>query len=115
MAVFIGTATAADKAEWSKLDVTERERIQAKGMAAWGEWMARNAGNIVDAGAPLGRTKRASPEGISDTSNSLTAYVVVQAESHEAAAQMFDQHPHFSLFPGDSVEVMEILSMPPMA
>ena len=112
MAVFIGTKTAADKARWSALDATEREEIQAKGMAAWGEWMARHAESIIDAGAPLGKTKRASAEGISDASNNLTAYVVVQAESHESAARMFDQHPHFSIFPGDSVEVMEILPMP---
>lgn len=112
MAIYIGSATAADKAAWSRLEPTERAELEAKGMAAWGEWMTRYADRIIDAGAPLGKTKRASADGISDTTNSLTAYVIVQAESHEAAAQMFHQHPHFAIFPGDSVEITEILPMP---
>ena|SRR5688572_118916 len=112
MATYIGSATAADKAAWSRLKPTERAELEAKGMVAWGEWMARYADMIIDAGAPLGRTKRASADGISDTTNNLTAYVIIQAESHDAAAQMFHQHPHFAIFPGDSVEIMEILPMP---
>jgi hypothetical protein len=38
--------------------------------------------------------------------------VVVSADTHEAAARMFLQHPHFALFPGDGVEVMECLPVP---
>jgi hypothetical protein len=112
LATYVGKATAADQAAWSELDASTRSELEARGMAAWGEWMARYADNIIDAGAPLGKTKRASGAGISDMSNQLTAYVIVEAESHEAAAQMFDQHPHFTIFPGDSVEIMEILPLP---
>jgi hypothetical protein len=36
----------------------------------------------------------------------------VRAESQEAAAQLFIQHPHFTIFPGEGVEVMEILPVP---
>ncbi len=39
----------------------------------------------------------------------MTGFIVVQAESHEEAARMFEGHPHFAHFPGDSVEVMECL------
>ena len=42
----------------------------------------------------------------------MTAYVIVEAESHEAAAEMFAGHPHFTIFPGDAVEIMECLPMP---
>ena len=42
----------------------------------------------------------------------MTAYVIVEAESHEAAAEMFADHPHFTIFPGDAVEIMECLPMP---
>lgn len=62
MATYIGTATAAAKAAWSKPEPTERAELEAKGMAAWGDWMARNAYKIADAGAPLGKTKGASVE-----------------------------------------------------
>ena len=67
---------------------------------------------IVDSGGPLGKTKKASEQGVSDVKNNLTGFVVVQAESQEAAAKLFLKHPHFSIFPGDSVEIMEVLPIP---
>jgi hypothetical protein len=76
------------------------------------QWGVANAGAIVDQGTPLGKTKRASAEGIADIKNTMTGYVIVQAESHEAAAKLFERHPHFSAFPGDSVEIMECLPLP---
>jgi hypothetical protein len=42
----------------------------------------------------------------------MGAFVVVQAESHAAAAAMFEQHPHFTIFPGDCVEIMPVLPIP---
>jgi hypothetical protein len=66
----------------------------------------------TDKGGPLGRTKRTSAQEVSDATNSITGYVVVQAESHEAAARLFKNHPHFTIFPGDSVEIMECLPIP---
>lgn len=44
----------------------------------------------------------------------MGAYTVVQADSHEAAAKLFENHPHFMIFPGDAVEVMERLPIPGM-
>jgi hypothetical protein len=112
LAIYIGTATALEKSEWSKLDKQEREKRDAAGIKAWGDWGTAHAGAIVDQGSPLGKTKRAAPQGITEIKNSMTGYVIVQAESHEAAARMFEGHPHFTSFPGDSVEIMECLPMP---
>jgi hypothetical protein len=108
----MGTAAARSSAHWDQLDEKARKDLQAKGMAAWMEWGAKNAGAIVDPGGPLGKTKRASKQGIADFKNGLTGYVIVQAESHEAAAKLFENHPHFTIFPGDSVEIMECLPLP---
>jgi hypothetical protein len=44
----------------------------------------------------------------------MTAWVAVDADSHEAAARMFEGHPHFTIFPGESIEVMECLPIPGM-
>ena len=44
----------------------------------------------------------------------LAGYTIVEAESQEAAARLFLNHPHFMIFPGDGVEVMECLPMPEM-
>jgi phosphoketolase len=84
----------------------------AKGGQAWGEWMARNAGRIVESGGPLGKTKKVSSAGIADTRNNIAAYVIVEADDHEAAARLFEGHPHFAIFPGDGVEVMPVMPIP---
>jgi hypothetical protein len=63
-------------------------------------------------GGPLGKTKKVTQRGIEDVSNEMAAYAVVCAESHEAAAKLFENHPHFVIFPGESVEIMPVLSIP---
>lgn len=112
MAVFTGSPDAM--AGWQALDATERQRREAEGMQAWKRWVEDNAQAIVDNGAPLGKTKRVTRDGIADTRNNLAAYTVVQAESQEAAARLFENHPHFAIFPGDGVEIMECLPLPEM-
>ena len=86
------------------------EATVAKGMQAWGAWMARYADRLVDTGGPLGKTKKVSSGGIADIQNNLGGYVVVEAEDHEAAARMFEGHPHLGI-PQASIEVMEVRSM----
>jgi hypothetical protein len=113
MAVYTGTAAGRER--WNQKSEAERQAAEKKGIQAWHDWMTRHAAAVVDAGGPLGKTKRASLEGVSDTSNALAGYVVVQAESHEAAARMFEGHPHFAIFPGDAVEIMECLPIPGQA
>jgi hypothetical protein len=110
LAIYIGTQDAL--AQWRNLDESQRKSREAAGMKAWMDWGTTHSAIIVDQGAPLGKTKRASRQGISDTKNAMTGYVIVEAESHEAAAKLFENHPHFTSFPGDSVEIMECLPMP---
>ena len=112
LAIYIGTAAAVEKSEWSKMDDEKRKQLDAKGLNAWMDWGTKHGSAIVDQGSPLGKTKRAAREGIADIKNNMTGYVIVQAESHEAAAKMFERHPHFMIFPGDSVEIMECLPLP---
>lgn len=112
MAVFTGTPESM--ARWQALDETERKRREAEGMKAWNQWGEKLGDAIVDDGAPLGKTKRVTADGIADIRNNLAAYTVVQAESHEAAARLFENHPHFAIFPGDGVEIMECLPIPEM-
>src|SRR5687768_17323917 len=107
LAIYIGTAAAVEKAQWDKLDEQKRNALEASGIEAWNAWGVANAEAIVDQRSPLGKTKRASAQGIADIKNSMTGYVIVRAESHEAAAKLFENHPHFTIFPGDSVEIME--------
>lgn len=105
VALYMGAPDSGTRADMKEEDI-------ARGMAAWGAWMQDNANRIVDAGGPLGKTKKASADGVSDTRNAVAGYVVIEAESHAAAARLFENHPHFSIFPGDSVEIMEVLPVP---
>lgn len=110
LAVYIGSQNGMEK--WTALTEDTRKEREKRGMSAWREWGAKNAKSITDFGAPLGKTKRVNAGGLSDTKNLLTGYTIIEAESHEAAARMFLDHPHFAIFPGDSVEIMECLPIP---
>jgi hypothetical protein len=110
MAIYIGTSDGFEK--WHKLDEKTRKEREASGMKAWGDWMKANSAAIVVEGGPLGKTKRTSADGVADIRNNMAGFIVVQAESHEAAAKLFENHPHFTIFPGDSVEIMECLPIP---
>ena len=67
---------------------------------------------IVDAGGPLGKTKRTDSNGVSDSSNPIGGYIIVQAETHDAAARLFENHPHFAILPGNAVEIMPCNDIP---
>ena len=112
VAIYLGSATGL--AQWKATDNQKRKEQEKAGMDAWMKWVKENEASIVDLGSPLGKTKRINAEGILDTKNEITGYTIVQAESHEAAAELFANHPHFMIFPGDSVEVMECLPIPRM-
>lgn len=112
LAVYTGSPEANARSGWDKLTEAERGERAAAGIQAWRAWGEKHAAAIVDQGSPLGKTKRTSKQGVADTRNNLAAYVIVQAESHEAAAKLFENHPHFSIFPGDGVEIMECLPLP---
>ena len=110
LAVFTGSPAAM--AQWETLPEQERRKREGEGIAGWKKWAADNAASIVEMGGPLSRTKLVSKTGITDIRNNLGAFTVVQADSQDAAARLFLNHPHFMLFPGEGVEVMEVLPIP---
>jgi len=112
LAVFTGSKTSPNLARWTALSDSERRAKEQEGLAAWGAWMTRHKDIIVEAGGPLGKTKRVSSTGVADVSNELAGFVIVRASSHEDAAKLFEGHPHFAIFPGDAVEVMPLLPIP---
>jgi hypothetical protein len=103
LAIFTGSPEALGN--WKALSAEELARRQAEGTKAWQDWVQRHRVAIVMMGGPLGKTKRISASGVADIRNHMTAYTLVQAESHEAAAKLFEEHPHFTIFPGDGVEL----------
>lgn len=59
----------------------------------------------------MGKTKRVTAQKVSYVRNDLNFYVIVKADSHEAAAELFEGHPHLQI-PESSIEVMDIPEMP---
>jgi hypothetical protein len=112
LAVFLGSKTSPRMKAWLALPEAERRAKEQQGMTAWKSWMEKHQAAVVGPGGPLGKTKKITEHGVEDVTNEMGAYVVVRAESHDAAAKLFEKHPHFTIFPGESVEVMPVLPIP---
>ncbi len=112
LAVFLGSKTSARRVAWDALPEGDRRAKEREGMAAWKAWVEKHQAAIVSMGGPVGKTKKVTPQGIDDATNHLAAFTVVRADSHEAAAKLFENHAHFAIFPGDSVEIMPVLPIP---
>ncbi len=112
LAVFTGGPDSPAMARWALLTDEQRSARQIEGMAQWNAWVEANAAAIVMLGGPLGAVLRVSDAGTEATHNPMSAFSVVSADSHEAAAALFENHPHFSVFPGDGVDVMPVMPVP---
>lgn len=93
-----------------ELPKAEQDAIDAAGIAEWAAWEERNAASILDRGGMVGKTTRVTREGIAKAVNPLCGYLVVEAEDADAAARMFADHPHFTVFPGDGVDIMPFVT-----
>ncbi len=100
---------ASVMADWAKTDPTTRQAEEAKMKAEWEKWMSEHAKMIISTEAG-GKTKRVSSSGVSDTKNDIMLCSFVEAESHEAAAKAFENHPHLQI-PQSSIEVMYVRPM----
>jgi hypothetical protein len=112
LAVFLGSKTSSKWAAWDAMSEAERKAKEQEGMAAWKGWVEKHQGAIQAMGGPLGKTKKVDGKGMADVANEMGAFTVVRAASHEAAAKMFENHPHFAIFPGERVEIMPVLPIP---
>jgi DNA/RNA endonuclease YhcR with UshA esterase domain len=112
LAVFLGSKTSSKWAAWNAMPEAERKAKEQEGMAGWKGWVEKHQGAIQAVGGPLGKTKKVDGKGIADIANEMGAFTVVRAASHEAAAKMFENHPHFTIFPGERVEIMPVLPIP---
>ena len=113
LAVFLSNKASPRWQAWYAMSEDERRAKDAEGIAALKAWDEDHQDAIVYDGGPLDPTKRTSRDGVADVVNELTVFVVVRASSHEAAAKMFEGHPHFTIFPCDAVDVMPLLGADP--
>jgi hypothetical protein len=92
--------------EWMKMPEDERKAQEKDMQSEWNAWMEAHKGSMVET-AGVGKPKRITAAGVEDSRNDLMMYSFVEAESLEAAANMFEGHPHFGI-PGGWIEVMPV-------
>ncbi len=89
--VAVYTMKPADLAAFRARPKSEQEAIDKVGLKAWEEWGKRNAAAIVATDVMVGKTRRVTT----------------------AAAGLFQDHPHITVFPGDGIDVMPVVTGPP--
>jgi hypothetical protein len=99
-------------ANWSQTDPATRKAAEEKMQGDWRRWMAEHA-TAISLTEAAGKTKSVTTAGIGETRNDIMLYSVVEAESHEAAAAIFANHPHLTI-PQSSIQVMEVRALGPM-
>lgn len=90
--------------DWMKMPEEDRKAAEATMQSEWNAWMSQHSSHILET-AGAGKTKRVSGSGVEDTRNDIMLYALVEADSHEAAAEMFAGHPHLQI-PESTIEVM---------
>lgn len=111
--VAVYTMTPEDVATFRALPKSEQEAIDTAGLQAWEAWRNKHAVAIVGTDVMVGKTKRVSKTGIVDARNQIAGFVIVEAADIAAAAGLFQNHPHITVFPGDGIDVMPVVSAPP--
>ena len=92
---------------------SEQDAIDARGLKAWEEWCRRNAAAIVSTDVMVGKTRRVTSSGIAEAQNQIAGFLIVESADIVAAAGLFQDHPHITIFPGDGIDVMPVVTGPP--
>ena len=110
LVTYLAPASVID--EWKKTDPEKRKAAEEKMRDDWMKWMSKKNANIfVDKGAGVGKTRRVTRQGSGAGRNDIMLYAIVQADSHEAASKLFEDHPHLGILSA-SIEIMEVHSLP---
>jgi hypothetical protein len=89
--VAVYTMKPEDLAAFRAHPRSEQEATDKVGLKAWEEWGKRNAAAIV----------------------ATDGFLIVEAADIAAAAGLFQDHPHITVFPGDGIDVMPVVTGPP--
>ncbi len=111
--VAVYTMKQEDFAAFRARPKSEQEAIDKAGLKAWEEWGKRNAAAIVATDVMVGKTRRVTKTGIVDAQNQIAGFLIVEAADITAAASLVQDHPHITIFPGDGIEVMPVVTGPP--
>ena len=98
--------------EWAKTDPEKRKEAEGKMQADWKKWMTDHKDALGET-AGAGKTKMVTKDGVTDTKNDVMLFSMLEAESPEAAAAIFTDHPHLGI-PQASIQIMPVNYLPGM-
>jgi len=81
---------------WLQLAEDERKAQEVQMQSEWNAWMENHKSFLLET-AGVGKPKRITAQGIEDARNDIMMYSFVEADSLEAAADIFKDHPHFGI------------------
>ncbi len=103
---------AAGLEDWSKTPEAERKAQEDDLKVKWDAWAAEHK-SMINATAGVGKTKRVTTDGIADARNDVMLYSIVEGESQEEVAKVFEGHPHF-MIPGAWIDISTLNYLPGM-
>jgi hypothetical protein len=84
----------------------------AEQMAAWGAWMERVGGALVDGGSPFGARTAVRDDGTEGETSDQNGYTIVEADDLAGAKRLTEGHPFLTDGKGQfAVEIFELLPM----
>jgi hypothetical protein len=111
--VAVYTMNPEDVAAFRNRPKSEQAAIDMAGLKAWEEWSQRHAAAVVATDIMVGKTKRVTKAGVVDAQNQIAGFLIVEAADINAAAGLFQDHPHITVFPGDGIDIMPVVTEPP--
>jgi hypothetical protein len=103
----------ADDATQAKARQAGPDQVKAA-MAEWIAWKEEADKSVsFEWGMPLLRTARVTADGVTDSDTPVSGYAMIEADSKEAVLEVLHNHPHLKQ-PGNSIDVLEMVSMPGM-
>lgn len=93
---------------WKKLDAEKKEERLKTGERLLNLWNEKYKKQILNNGSALHeRTSTVDPSGINENPSEIGSYLIIEATSLREASEIFIDHPHFNVFPGDSIQIIE--------
>ena len=98
--------------KWMETPAEERKEMEDKMSVEWNAWAKEHANQLKET-AGAGKPKIVTKEGITDSRNDIMMYSMVEADSLDAAAKLFENHSHLQI-PEASIEIMPANPLPGM-
>lgn len=84
----------------------------AEQLAAWGNWMEKVGGSLVDGGAPFAPGTAVHDDGTEGKASDQNGYTIVEAADLKAAKALTDGHPFLSDGKGKfAIDIYELMPM----